>query len=208
MLRRAREVAMGKAHARYCTCTCTFLLCSLDRQYKDTVRPSQAGSISYMRDVTILAMSDDASWLGNLWTELKPRGGLRVVTAASIEDACALIDCARARLIVVDWRSENISYEEMDALLWANSTLRHPAAVVVISGDYQSDQALSLYQMGVDEYLGMSHHADQVGSILSEFLSEPRTQTVPTGRKAVEASGSVPAAMPLAACWVATAAPA
>ena len=161
-----------------------------------------------MRDVTILAMSDDASWLGNLWTELKPRGGLRLVTASSIEDACALVDCADARLIVVDWRTETISYEKLDALLWANSTLRHPAAVVVVSANYQPDQALSLYQMGVDEYLGMSHHADQVAPILSGLLRGPCTQPVPVVQRAAEARSSVPAAMPLPACWVAAAAPA
>lgn len=161
-----------------------------------------------MRDVTILALSDDASWLGHLWSELKPRGGLRLVTASSIEDACALVDCAGARLIVVDWRAENLSYDKMDALLWANSTLRHPAAVVVVSDSYQPDQALSLYQMGVDEYLGMPDHADRMAAILSGFLGRPHAQPVPAVQRAAEAPSSVPVAMPLSDCWVAAAAPA
>lgn len=156
-----------------------------------------------MRDVTILALSDDASWLGHLWSELKPKGGLRLVTVSSIEDACALVDCAGARLIVVDWRAGNLSYDKMDALLWANSTLRHPAAVVVVSDSYQPDQALSLYQMGVDEYLGMPDHADRMAAILSGFLGRPHAQPGPA-----EAPSSVPVAMPLADCWVAAAAPA
>lgn len=141
-----------------------------------------------MRDATILALSDNASWLGNLWTELKPRGGLRLVTASSIENACALVDCAGARLIVVDWRAENTSYEKIDSLLWANSTLRHPAAVVVVSEEYDPEQALSLYQMGVDEYLGLSHHADRVAPILNRFLNGARTQTGLPVRKTVEAA--------------------
>jgi DNA-binding NtrC family response regulator len=161
-----------------------------------------------MRDITILAMSDDASWLGHLWTELKPRGGLRLVTASSLEDACALIDCARARLIVVDWRAENISYDKMDALLWANSTIRNPATVVVISESYQPDQALSLYQMGVDEYLGMSHHAHQMAEILSGFLRGPCGHPNAPFRRAAETSSTVPAELPLSAYWVAAAAPA
>jgi DNA-binding NtrC family response regulator len=161
-----------------------------------------------MRDVTILAMSDEENWLGHLWGELKPRGGLRLVTASSIEDACALVDCAGARLIVVDWRAENLSYDKMDALLWANSTLRHPAAVVVVSESYEPDQALALYRMGVDEYLGTPHHADQMVAILSGFLRGPRTQPVPAIRRAAKAASSVPAAMPLPDCWVSAPAPA
>ena len=158
-----------------------------------------------MRDVTILATSNDASWLGKLWAELKPRGRIRLITTSSIEDACALVDCAGARLIVVDWRDESISFDKMDELLWFNSTLRHPAAVVVVSGTYQPEQALSLYQMGVDEYLGMSHHAKQITSILNGFLNGPLTRTVSAARKAVEveARRSVPAAVPIPACWVA-----
>jgi DNA-binding NtrC family response regulator len=161
-----------------------------------------------MRDVTILAVSDDSNWLGHIWTELKPRGGMRLVTVSSIEDACALVDYAGARLMVVDWRSENISYDEMDALLWANSTLRHPAAVVVISESYEPDQALALYRMGVDEYLCMTHHADQMAAILSGFLGRPYSQSIPAVQSDAEATSSMPAAMPSPAYWVAAAAPA
>ncbi len=73
----------------------------------------------------------------------------------------------------------------MDHLFWANSVLAHPARVLVIEERYQSEHALSLFQMGVDEYVGVSEHADQLRTILEGMLEETKAQSVRSGQPVV-----------------------
>ena len=81
-----------------------------------------------MIDVTILAMTENPTWLEFFWTESRSVQGSRLVVTGSMEEACDLLNCTDARLIVVDWQDATVSSEQMDQLLWANSILAHPAS--------------------------------------------------------------------------------
>ena len=134
-------------------------------------RSSHARSVPRMIDITILAVTENPSWLEFFWTKSRSVQGSRLVVTGSMEEACDLLSCADARLIVVDWQDSTVSSDQMDRLLWANSILAHPATVLVVDGSYRTDHALSLFQMGVDEYICVSEHSDQLRTILDRLLA-------------------------------------
>ena len=72
-----------------------------------------------------------------------------------------------------------MSQEELDQLLWVNSTLAHPAIVLVVDDGYQADLALTLFRMGVDEYISVSDHAARLATVMRHLLA-----ATPTGAPA------------------------
>ena len=124
-----------------------------------------------MVDFTILAVTADLGWLQRLQPVLQALGGTRFIVTASMDEACDLLDTSGARLILLDWGSDGISCETLDRLLWVNTTISHPARVLVISETYRADLAVTLFQMGVDEYLSLTEHAGQFPHVLLQLLA-------------------------------------
>jgi DNA-binding NarL/FixJ family response regulator len=107
----------------------------------------------------------------------------RIAATASLDEACSLLKTVRPRLIVVHLRGEGGHYEQFDRLLWTTSVLSRPTPVVVIAERYLTDQATTLYRMGVSEYISRSHHLDQIGEILKAYL-RPATPIAATSSRA------------------------
>jgi DNA-binding NarL/FixJ family response regulator len=129
-----------------------------------------------MVDFTILSVTGNLDWIQKMKPDLHATGGTRVVVTRSIGEACELLDTTGARLVLVDWEVESVSCELLDRLLWTNSTLSRPAAVLVVSEIYRPELAVTLFRMGVDEYLSRADHAGQFQPILSHLLArEPET---------------------------------
>lgn len=158
-----------------------------------------------MIDATILAVTENPSWLEFFWTKSRSVQGSRLVVTGSMEEACDLLSCADARLIVVDWQDATVSSEQMDQLLWANSILAHPARVLVVAESYRWDHALSLFQMGVDEYIGVSEHSDQLRTILDRLLARTTEHSIRSAQPVSQAPRPVQDPLPLPAPWVAAA---
>lgn len=158
-----------------------------------------------MIDVTILAVTENPSWLEFFWTKSRSVQGSRLVVTGSMEEACDLLSCADARLIVVDWQDSTVSSDQMDQLLWANSILAHPATVLVVAESYRTDHALSLFQMGVDEYIGVSEHSDQLRTILDGLLARTTVHSIRSAQPVSQAPRPVQDPLPLPAHWVAAA---
>ena len=78
---------------------------------------------------------------------------------------------AKARLILLSWDSDRADYERIANLLWTNSTLALPATVLVIVDDYHADQAMTLFRMGVDEYVCRSDHSEKLKGVLGQWLT-------------------------------------
>ncbi|MGZ3300617.1 MAG: hypothetical protein ACXWPK_02870 [Isosphaeraceae bacterium] len=158
-----------------------------------------------MIDVTVLAVTENPSWLEFFWTKSRSVQGSRLVVTGSMEEACDLLSCADARLIVVDWQDSTVSSDQMDRLLWANSILAHPATVLVVAESYRMDHALSLFQMGVDEYIGVSEHSDQLRTILDRLLARTTEHSIRSAQPVSQAPRPVQDPLPLPAPWVAAA---
>ena len=124
-----------------------------------------------MVDFTILAITGHVPWLNDLQPHLHSLGGTRVVVAGTLDEACELLDTTTPRLVLVDWITDDVSCETIDRLLWANTTLPRPARVVVVTEAYRADLAVTLFQMGVDEYVSKAEHASQFQAILGHLLS-------------------------------------
>jgi DNA-binding NarL/FixJ family response regulator len=156
-----------------------------------------------MIDATILAVTENPSWLEFFWTKSRSVQGSRLVVTGSMEEACDLLICTYARLIVVDWQDSTVSSDQMDHLLWANSILAHPATVLVVAESYRCDHALSLFQMGVDDYIGVSEHSDQLRTILDRLLARTTTHSIRSTQPVSQAPRPVQDPLPLPARRVA-----
>ena len=123
-----------------------------------------------MCDFTVLAMTAEVDWLEPVRHDLQDLGGTRLIVAGSMEEACELLEMASARLILLNWDSDRADYEQIGNLLWTNSTLASPAMVLVIADEYRADQAVTLFRMGVDEYVCRSDHAEKLQGVLGQLL--------------------------------------
>ena len=125
-----------------------------------------------MRDLTVLAVSDDARWLTLFWTEVRCFPGARLVIAKSLAEGAELVDCTAPDLIAVDWprATDGRRSDEMDQLLWSNSILPRPATVLVADEVYDDQTALYLFRAGVDEYISMTEHPDSIATIVGQWL--------------------------------------
>ncbi|WP_165220338.1 hypothetical protein [Aquisphaera insulae] len=125
-----------------------------------------------MRDLTVLAVSDDARWLARFWAEVRCFPGARLVIARSLAEGAELIDCTAPDLIAVDWprSTDGRRADEMDQLLWSNSILPRPATVLVADEHYDDQTALDLFRGGVDEYISMTEHPNRIASVVGQWL--------------------------------------
>ncbi|MFO0892037.1 MAG: hypothetical protein U0790_23235 [Isosphaeraceae bacterium] len=119
---------------------------------------------------TVLALASDAGWLERLWSSLRGLPGSRVVAASTTEEATEVLECLEPRVVVIDGNPGAITDEQIDQLLWANSTLPRPVAVVVAGEEYDPQRALSLFRMGVDDYLGGDDHWSRLLQIFDQLL--------------------------------------
>lgn len=124
-----------------------------------------------MTDLTVLAYPGDARWIERLWVALRQLGPCRLIVAGTPEEAREILECAQPRLIVVNGDPGVVADEAIDELLWINSTLQHPATMVVAADSYDADRAISLFHMGVDDYLGDSEHWGRLPEILGQLLA-------------------------------------
>jgi len=128
----------------------------------------------------VLAVTNDSTFPGLLRSKLGDQHG-RIVVAPSLDEACTLLKTARPRLIVVHLAGEGGRYEQFDRLLWAISVLSRPTPVLVIAERYLTEQATTLYRMGVAEYISRTHHLDQLADVLAVYVRPaPQKAAAPT----------------------------
>jgi len=133
---------------------------------------SATGSVSIMADTTILTATGDDGFLHLLRGQLHDQfdGCSRMIVAATIDEACSLLPMAHPRLIVVHWTRLGNHLGELNRLLWSTTLLARQVPVLVVADRYRTEQATTLYRMGVTEYISRTHHADQLGRILDSYL--------------------------------------
>jgi DNA-binding response OmpR family regulator len=149
-----------------------------------------------MFDSTILVVSNDRTLAPMLQKQLaqhKIRGS-RMIASTCVDEACDLLQTVQIRVAVLSLDSEHLGYEEVDHILWATSILRTRVPVVVIADRYRVEQAITLYRMGVSEYVSRSHHSDELGVLIAAHLPQ-----LPTGNVLVaqpQQTENAPAATP------------
>jgi DNA-binding NarL/FixJ family response regulator len=161
-----------------------------------------------MHDLIILAITGDINWVEPFRSALQDFVKTRFIMTESMEEACELLDAAGSRLILVNWDAENTTFEQMDHLLWANTILARPAAVLVVADGYRPDHALTLFQMGVDEYLSKSDHADRLPAIVSQLLNGTSSWEIKVDAASAGLPNRVQKTQPIPAEWITAASPA
>lgn len=134
-----------------------------------------------MQNMTILTITHRSDWLADMRPVLHAMGRRRLIVAESMEEAGRLLEVAQPQLIIVHEDGEAFSYEQLDALLWANSVQPRPAPVMVIVNGYSAEQATVLFQMGVDEYVCATEHGDRIGPILNTLIARSPAGRSPQG---------------------------
>jgi DNA-binding response OmpR family regulator len=59
----------------------------------------------------------------------------------------------------------------VDAALWGRSTSRRSSPIVALSDRYDEDSAVTLFRMGVTEYLGVEEHRDRIADVIAGLTS-------------------------------------
>jgi DNA-binding NtrC family response regulator len=143
-----------------------------------------------MCDCTILTIAHDQKFLALFRQHFHDQFcGARVVVSSTTAEACTLLESARPRLVVVHWPRDRGRMEELDRLLWATTVQARRVPIVVIADRYRTDQATTMYRMGITDYMSRTHHLNQLGLVISAYL--PRQLLAPQGAEAAEATGSL-----------------
>ncbi|WP_165245704.1 response regulator transcription factor [Paludisphaera soli] len=151
-----------------------------------------------MQSTTILTVTKDAEWLIGMRPFLHATGRGRLVVAESIEEAERLLEFARPRLIVVDWKREDGSFDAITSLLWKNSIQGRPASVMIVAEDYRVDEATLLFQLGVDEYVGKCEHGEAMATVLVALTPETNGWSLPVWAHEYAGEDSIRQAEPAA----------
>ncbi len=125
-----------------------------------------------MLDSTSLIVTTDCSLVALLRKQLRRQkvAESRMIVSATAGEACSLLQCLRARLVVVHLEPERLGCDVVDHILWVASTLPWRVPLVVVAERFLVEQATMLYRMGVSDYLSRSHHLDQLGALVASYL--------------------------------------
>jgi response regulator of citrate/malate metabolism len=125
-----------------------------------------------MSDSTILLITNDDKFMSLFQRQYQEHvgGGGRIIVATTIDEACSLLSTLHPRLMVVHWTRESRRYDELDRLLWTSTVQARLVPILVIAERYRTDQATTMYRMGVTEYISRTHHLDQLGRVVSAYL--------------------------------------
>jgi DNA-binding response OmpR family regulator len=134
-----------------------------------------------MPESTVLVVSRDASMVGRLGREVERINDLRIDATDDVELACVHAERDRVGLIVVHLAGE-VGLSEVARLLWVSSTLKRPVPVLAMSDRYHTDRAVTLFQLGVADYLSRTHHRNRVREVIDTLALRPLERTVESSR--------------------------
>jgi DNA-binding NtrC family response regulator len=134
-----------------------------------------------MFDYTYLVVTRDRSFVALLREQLRAEklAGTRLILCDSADEACALLQTVRVRLVVVHLEPDHIGYEEVDHILWVTSIMPRRMPVLVVAERYVVEQATNLFRMGVSDFVSRSHHAERLGALVAGYLSRPHRVAEP-----------------------------
>lgn len=72
--------------------------------------------------------------------------------------------------LMLYFRMDGEGLNGIDAALWSQTTSHRGAPLVVLSDRYEASEALTLFQMGVTDYLGVREHQDQFARLTTRLL--------------------------------------
>jgi DNA-binding response OmpR family regulator len=87
--------------------------------------------------------------------------------------------------LMLYYRMDGEGLSGIDAALWSQTTSDRGAPLIVLSDRYEASEALTLFQMGVTDYLGVREHQDHFARLTARLLGvkdEPWFRTARTVR--------------------------
>lgn len=118
----------------------------------------------------ILVICDQAGLAELIARDLGPRSGLSVMNVKGVDLAIDLMDRVEPSLVVFHLTDRH-AREHLDRLLWSFSQSFRPLPVVAIGEHYDEAEALTLFQMGVTDYLSLSDHRDNLPRVIRSLVS-------------------------------------
>jgi hypothetical protein len=131
-------------------------------------RPVEAGGVS-MRDKAVLLVCEESSRFRPLRSEFAKLGPRVAWQVATEDDAAERLEFEEFSLVVA-YLDEACRLEQVDALLWAASRAQQPVALLTLSDAYDPAEALTLFRMGVADYLSLEHHRESLASVITELI--------------------------------------
>jgi hypothetical protein len=87
-----------------------------------------------------------------------------------VTDGADLLRRGQFGLVVVHLGKEE-RWAAVDVLLWSASQAKRPVPVVALSDQYDGELGLTLFRMGVTDYLALSHHRHKLPRLLRSLVA-------------------------------------
>ncbi|MFO0908893.1 MAG: hypothetical protein U0794_11130 [Isosphaeraceae bacterium] len=105
-------------------------------------------------------------------------GETRLWAIRSVDDLATVVESGPVSLVLVV-QDEVGEHGGVARALWHLSRARQDVPVVVLGPQYDEQDALTLFQMGVSDYLGFDVHAEQLVDVVEQLHGEVLTLDLP-----------------------------
>jgi DNA-binding NarL/FixJ family response regulator len=95
---------------------------------------------------------------------------LRVCCVAEVGDGADLLRRGQFGLIVVHL-GKGEGWAGVDEILWSASLAKRPVPVIALSDHYDPEVGLTLFRMGVTDYLALSDHRQKLPRLLESLMA-------------------------------------
>ena len=119
----------------------------------------------------VLLVSHDPNLARAIGRALNATAEAVLQPVAGVEEAVQIIGQESVGLVVLHLRAGPY-LRACDQLLWACTRAARPIPLVVIAERYRADQALTLFRMGVSDYLSRSDHLHQLPLLLTGLVHD------------------------------------
>lgn len=110
--------------------------------------------------------ADRAQWVRQ---RLSAVGVQSLLELAGARQLAAVLDDWGANLTLYYWNTGE-DFSEIDSALHAISLSARPGPLVVVSDHYDASVALTLFRMGVTDYLGRDEHGDRFNAVIEGII--------------------------------------
>jgi DNA-binding response OmpR family regulator len=115
---------------------------------------------------TVLLIARDPAIAEFVREEAETIEGIATRWVAEIDEVCSQPLGENVRLVVLAFDG-TIDEDEVARLLWVTSAAaRHEVPLVVLSESYNVEEALTLFRLGVTDYISLADQSDSISSLV------------------------------------------
>jgi hypothetical protein len=124
-----------------------------------------------MAEKRLLVIGHDREQVDWVLGEVEPGGGRSFCRGAEVGAVAGTLSAGDYALAIY-CRTRGEHLDEISRVLWLCSAARRPIPLIVVADEYHEGQALTLFRMGVTDYLSRRDHRGRIAWVVARLLGK------------------------------------